>query len=84
MGQRCMTRSGITEQVTHINMSENYVHVFPKSNDVEELHHYLSWHIKNGRGKYRIEIRQMFPVIPPDGETHDDYERLVILKGVIC
>lgn len=65
-------------------MADNYVRVFPKSDDVEELHRYLSWHLENGRGKYRVEIRQFMPVVPPQGETHDDFEKLVLLRGVSC
>lgn len=55
---------------------------FPMIADVQMLRDYLDWHVKNGRGGYVCELREHYPCIPPQGETHDDYDRLVFIRGV--
>jgi len=60
----------------------NFVRVFPESANVETLRDYFDWHVQNGRGQYRVEIREHYPAIPPEGDTHDEREKLVFLRGV--
>ncbi|MGL6245660.1 hypothetical protein [Pseudomonas sp.] len=60
----------------------NYVHAFPDSLNVEQMRDYFEWHVQNGRSNYRVEFREHYPALPPDGDTHDDRERLVFLKAV--
>jgi len=55
---------------------------FPASANVEQMRDYLEWHVQAGRGNYQIEIREHYPAIPPHGDTHDDSEQKVFMRGV--
>lgn len=58
-------------------------HVYPNHANCKALRDYFSWHCDHGREEYRVELREHYPVIPPEGLTHDDHEKIVILCGVI-
>jgi hypothetical protein len=55
---------------------------FPESASCETLRDYFEWHVQNGRGKFRVEMREHYPAIPPDGDTHDEQDKVVFLRGV--
>lgn len=55
---------------------------FPDAANVEQMRDYLEWHVQNGRGAYQLEIREHYPAIPPQGDTHDDHEQKVFMRGV--
>lgn len=54
---------------------------FPQAATVENVRDYLDWHVQNGRGKYVLEMRAQYVVIPPSGDTHIDSEQTAILRG---
>lgn len=55
---------------------------FPVSANCEQLAAYFEWHCQMGRGNWRVEIREHYPVIPPQGDTHDEQEKVIFLRGV--
>lgn len=55
---------------------------FPAEADCKALAEYFANHVANGRGSYRVEMREHYPAIPPEGDTHDDLEKIVFLRGV--
>ena len=55
---------------------------FPPQADCETLRDYFEWHVQNGRSKYRCEMREHYPALPPHGDTHDDDEKIVFIRGV--
>lgn len=55
---------------------------FPPSADCKALRDYFAMHVQEGRGSYRVEMREHYPAIPPQGDTHDDREQIVFLRGV--
>ncbi len=64
-----------------LQMSD-YVKPAPHICTVEELRDYLEWHIQAGRGRWQVELRERLLAVPPDGDTHDDAERLVFVRGL--
>ncbi|OHD24090.1 MAG: hypothetical protein A2Y38_14735 [Spirochaetes bacterium GWB1_59_5] len=58
------------------------VKTFPVSANCQTLRDYFEWHVQNGRGTFRVEMREHYPAIPPQGDTHDDREKIVFLRGV--
>lgn len=59
----------------------DYVQRAPHVATVDQLIDYLLWHQQAGRGKHQVEMRERLLAIPPDGDTHDDGERLVFVRG---
>ena len=55
---------------------------FPPQADCDTLSDYFERHLQNGRSKYRCEMREHYPAIPPHGDTHDDDEKIVFIRGV--
>jgi hypothetical protein len=55
---------------------------FPPSTTVEQAYKYLAEHIAEGREGYTLEIREHYLAIPPRGDTHDDSEQKVFMRGV--
>lgn len=55
---------------------------FPKDANAETLRDYFEWHVQNGRGQWRVEMREHYPALPPQGETHDEREKVIFLRGV--
>lgn len=49
---------------------------------IEEIRDYLEWMIQAGKGKYRLEMRAHLLAIPPEGDTHDDGDQVVFLRGI--
>ena len=54
---------------------------FPKASTVEQVRDYLEWHVQNGRGRHVLEVRAQYIVMPPVGDTHDDEDQRVFLRG---
>lgn len=63
-------------------MGANLSPCFPESASCEQLRDYFEWHVQNGRGKFRVEMREHYPAIPPEGDTHDERDKIVFLRGV--
>lgn len=55
---------------------------FPPAANCQQLADYFEWHVQNGRGNWRVELREHYPVIPPAGDTHDELEKVIFLRGV--
>ena len=52
--------------------------------DVEKLRDYFEWLVQNGKGKYRVEMREHYIALPPmlmDSACDDD-ARVAFLIGV--
>ena len=63
-------------------MTDN--HTFPVMADVEKLRDYFEWLVQNGKGKYRVEMREHYIALPPmlmDSACDDD-ARVAFLIGV--
>lgn len=57
------------------------VPVFKKPATAEQMRDYFEWHVQNGRGRYAVELRGFYWVMPPTNDTHDDAEEKVFTRG---
>jgi hypothetical protein len=54
---------------------------FPKAATCEQMRDYFDAHCKAGRGHYFPEVRSHFLTAAPEGDTHDDDLKIVIVNG---
>jgi hypothetical protein len=52
--------------------------------NVEQVRDYLEWLVQNGKGKYRLEMREHYIAIPPMNMENacDDHGKVAFLIGV--
>ena len=52
--------------------------------DVEKLRDYFEWLVQNGKGKYRVEMREHYIAIPPMNMDNacDDDDKVAFMIGV--
>lgn len=59
-------------------------HTFPMMATVEQIRDYLEWLVQNGKGSYRVEIRERYLALPPSRMdiACDDDAKVAFLIGV--